>query len=367
MVYDKQALMQLGKTAASRFLEDKTLLSDSILKLAATHRLTRNQVERVCHYANHSVNKAMMDKHAYTEFPLARVEDVAGSEKSASFFVVDHYEAPEEDLAKMASSAEPSAQLFGEIAAAYGASFHESGNNELDALALIKAAEVVVNNALSEMENNQNASDAAVESLYAGVRQALLSGVPASTVATELLRREKGHLLERVLNRLEAEGLVRPSVHEDSGPYSLQRFYKRASAEDYAAIGIRYELADDAPIIRAADRITGHYKQAALDAFAAEMALTCLERVDDIYDGLSEHTKKAAAGALGRALSVGAKAGTMGASAVGKVLRPVQRMGQWALDKNPLGRIFGVMGAAGSAGKAGSQMAQRFQAPRNIA
>lgn len=74
-----EALEQMGKEAATRFLEKGVALNDSIAKLAGAHDdISNEQVKRICEFANTAVYLARHDQaktagasSSYPQFPLA--------------------------------------------------------------------------------------------------------------------------------------------------------------------------------------------------------------------------------------------------------------------------------------------------------
>lgn len=68
----------LAKTAAKRYLEERTPLNDSIRKIAEENDLNRNQIERVCEMANIATHQGLWAKTAQKE---SVAFDVADSKK----------------------------------------------------------------------------------------------------------------------------------------------------------------------------------------------------------------------------------------------------------------------------------------------
>lgn len=80
---DRQFFHQLGKTAATAYLNQQIPLNKSLIKISQEHQLNNNQVKRVCEFANHIVT-ASLYKNAqkngsgdcYIEFPLADAGEI---------------------------------------------------------------------------------------------------------------------------------------------------------------------------------------------------------------------------------------------------------------------------------------------------
>ena len=77
----------LAKTAAKRYIEERTPLTDSIRKIATENDLNSEQIRRVCEMANIDTHRALWPKTAAKEsiaFPLANARDVVDSVESPS-------------------------------------------------------------------------------------------------------------------------------------------------------------------------------------------------------------------------------------------------------------------------------------------
>lgn len=96
------SLSSFGKSAASDYLDDGTLLVDTISKIARSEDLNPNQIQRVCEFANHEVLSRLMDGSDKTaEFPLADPRKITGSlnvEEPEKIAAVAEYMPPPKEL-----------------------------------------------------------------------------------------------------------------------------------------------------------------------------------------------------------------------------------------------------------------------------
>lgn len=80
---DRRFFHDLGKLAATAYLNKQIPLNKSLMKIAQEHQLNNNQVKRVCEFANHIVTASLYKKaqktesgDCYIEFPLADAGEV---------------------------------------------------------------------------------------------------------------------------------------------------------------------------------------------------------------------------------------------------------------------------------------------------
>lgn len=241
--HTKQSLDTVAQIASMAYLNSDTPLNESVVKLARQHDLSDEQVSTVCRLANHHVNANHMSKEAYTEFQVARPDEVLsalGQDKTAALAV---YAAAsfDEGLDKTAST-EPFAEVvagrFNEVARLYGHTITFTGDREQDGVRFVKAAEIVATRALESQVLSKSASEDALGAYYNSIRRSLLDGVPIGDLQSESERTKTADMLKRIWPRLEAEALVQTSIRDDAGPYSLERMYKTADEEKEAIFGI---------------------------------------------------------------------------------------------------------------------------------
>lgn len=255
---DKKALQEIGKSAAQKYLDDGTDPTSAVEKEAEKHGLTGEQTERVAHYANQTINSALMEKNAYTEFPLADPEDIdpptSGNEKVA--FVPD-VGGPAEKTAEDETDTIPVGGLFSKIADLYGAKYVPSPNPERNGRRMLKAAEIVAKEALRDLEAHQRKLANSREKLYEEAKNSLYEGTDIEAIVSGLEEKDVGKdVIKYVLNRLEAEGMVPTSEYDDAGPYSEERRYLKEGRE----------MIEDSPMAKAAEEVKALRKHAALDA-----------------------------------------------------------------------------------------------------
>ena len=272
--HTKQSLDTVAQIASMAYLNSDTPLNESVVKLARQHDLSDEQVSTVCRLANHHVNANHMSKEAYTEFQVARPDEVLsalGQDKTAALAV---YAAAsfDEGLDKTAST-EPFAEVvagrFNEVARLYGHTITFTGDREQDGVRFVKAAEIVATRALESQVLSKSASEDALGAYYNSIRRSLLDGVPIGDLQSESERTKTADMLKRIWPRLEAEALVQTSIRDDAGPYSLERMYKTAStsgvthahvaaAVDHAFKGFNSKTADHMEVGERISALKGH-------------------------------------------------------------------------------------------------------------
>lgn len=333
----KETLQMIAKTASEAYFDDDVSPTDAVQKQADLNDLNPDQIERVAHYTNGYINKALMEKNAYTQFPLVRPEEITGeSEKTASTSFVPTPQSTHDKTA--ADDDEPPLRTggtFSKMASLYGASYVPSTNPEEDARRLLKAAEVVTWEALSKLAAHSRGLDQEKESLYNEVKNSLYEGASPKEVVDSL--QDEGYetdMITYVLNRLEADGMVPTSNYDDDGPYSLERQYLKEGQE---GDGLTRTLNPDSPLVKAADAVTHFRKHAHLDLISA---LTCMKVAANVealtgVDPEAIHEKKA--GAMGSILS-GTKnfLGSLGKGTM-KGMETIedagQSVGKWVAEK----------------------------------
>lgn len=255
MPYNKAVLAELGRQAAHDHIHNGVDLTEAVVKVASRHPLTSDHVERVCNSANLSVNKALMEKSAYTTFSTAKPHDVVRQmgimTKQAGFFDFGSF-SQETDGEMDKTAAALDGDLLSKVASFYDVEYHESGVANHDENRLVHVLGVIGLRSLDGLAHVKEASDMALDSLYREARTSLLSGVPREDVVEQVLEASPGEA-PAILDRLEAESLLPKSNYDDAGPYSLDRHYKEA--------GIKVEMDGD-PI----NKLAEHMDQIDLDA-----------------------------------------------------------------------------------------------------
>lgn len=349
---DKHVLMELGRRAAASYLDSGTPMSEKIAELSAQHSLNRDQIERVCHFANHAANQRMMDKEAYTDFPLARPADVMPKEEvPVDIFIVDDYE--EEKVASF--DGDEGEETFSKIARLYGAEYVSTGDEAEDARRFLKAATLIAERAIESYDLQKQAMDDASEAFFNEVSQALMQGVPLDSVQRAIKSADRSVNMEAVLNRLEAEGLIRSPNFEDSGPYSLHRFYKQAELAKELGLELpEFELDEDSAILKIASAYEEASRQLELDYYSAGLALSGLERMASVMPGADEGVIKEA---------------SLRANLIGSIAKKswgaVKGIGKW-VGKKPTIRGLGVVGTAGAAGDGARRSVNTMTSPRIV-
>lgn len=296
---DKHALKSVAEKAAQMYIDDGTDPTVAVEKKAEKLDLTDEQTERVAHYTNQSINATLMEKNAYTDFPLA---DPAKIERSASApekvaFVPDVSGAEEKTASDETETLPTSGGLFSKIASLYGANYVPSPDPERNGREMLKAAEIVAKEALQDLKAHQRKLAESREEMYEEVKKSLYEGSDVKEVIGGL--KERGtdkDVVEYILNRLEADGMVPTSTYEDDGPYSQERRYLKHGRT----------LKEDSPLARAADEVETYRKHAALDANSAILSVQVAEhapKIAGVGQDSSLHEKQAGVfGSIGRGI-----------------------------------------------------------------
>lgn len=278
MHYSKDALRKMAQDAAEQYLVDDIPMTDSISKLAATKDLNREQVSRVCAYANHAVNAELMKKQAYTTFELADPDAIWPTDKEGGFIVVPEPQIQaEEENVKTASG--PVLDTFRDLAATYGVEFVPMGDDDMDVRQLLKAADKLSAAAYDNLNGIEQQLDGEADGLFNEVKNAILAGIPFERIVQDM--KEDGALreLEAILPRLEAEFLIPASAYDDDGPYSQQRAYKQADVQQIVKSASEIDWQRGTYFKEAAARVADLIEQARLDVGA----LLLCEKVAHVY------------------------------------------------------------------------------------
>jgi hypothetical protein len=286
----KEALQSFGKEAAESYLKDDTPLNESIRKIASDQSLTDQQIERVAHYANRSVNAELMKESAYTEFEMAEPEEILRSkeaaEKTAGF--APRPAGGHEKTAAPQSDAVVNGGLFSKIAGVYGAEYVPSPSPKRDARHLLGAAEKIAHQAADQLKGRIVKLSQKREEVYEEIKNSIYEGASPKEALRSM--KEEGHgkdVIEYVLNRLEADSMIPRSEYPDDGPYSLERHYLKE--------GSPTTIAEEAPLRKKAAELKKLADNASLDAAALRLASKvaanagALSGADfDVHPGLAE-------------------------------------------------------------------------------
>jgi hypothetical protein len=362
---DKQALQSVADTAAQQYLDDSTDPTAAVEKQAEKFGLTDEQTERVAHYTNQSINSALMEKNAYTDFPLADPEKIdrsaSASEKVA---FVPQVEDPQEKTASTESEKiHVSNGLFSKVADLYGASYQPSSDPERHGRSLLKAAEIVATEAMQDLKAHQRKLAESRKEMYEEVEKSIYEGTDPKTVIEGLEEKDVSKdIIEYILNRLEAEGMVPTSTYEDDGPYSEERRHLKSGRE----------LKEDSPLAKAAEDVENYRKHVELDASSAILGMKVAKHAPEVAgtDSDAVHEKQAGVftavgkglknlfGGAAKMTGKGLKKGYEGLESAAKGI------GKWTAD-DPLVRApalgFGAYGAGQFAGDQKNDMSEPKQ------
>jgi hypothetical protein len=194
-VYD---VNNFGKQASEDYVQNDVSLNESIVKLASTNGLTRNQIDRVVEAANNETYLSLLKtaKDKYVEFPLANTKEVFSEiHKEASVLssnVSDYDSPPRSKSEELAES-----EIFGDLTKVASEDKERiekiRGAEALKMASQIKGTHTFLNNA---------ADDTAVEfaktydQLTHLVKQAVLNGVSFNDI---------GHINEAAMPILHSE------------------------------------------------------------------------------------------------------------------------------------------------------------------
>lgn len=106
----KSELETLAHRAGDAFIASGINLSDSVIKIASDNNLSREQIRRVCEFANHYVNEYMLKNasNRFFEFPLADSNNVISSLNivdTDSLMTPSEYDAPPKVAYRIAQNA----------------------------------------------------------------------------------------------------------------------------------------------------------------------------------------------------------------------------------------------------------------------
>lgn len=262
----KQALKSIADTAAKKYIEGGMDPTKAVEKQAKEKGLTSEQTERVAHYTNQNINAALMEKNAYTDFPLADPEKISGSSsaKEKVAFIPDVEDAQEKTASDDTETIPTSGGLFSKIAGLYGANYVPSSDPKRNADSLLKAAEIVATEAMQDLKAHQRKLAESREDMYEEAKNSIYEGTDPKTVIDGL--KEQGvdnDILSYIVDRLEADGMIPTSTYEDDGPYSLERQYLKHGRS----------LKEDSPLMKAAENVEEYRKHAMLDAKSAVLSM----------------------------------------------------------------------------------------------
>ena len=294
----KHELTSLAKEAAKKYLVQKQPLNDTILKIAKSRDLNKDQVERLCQFANHSVNSTQMKKASYTDFDLASPKRVLRemnktAERVYSFLSQDenHTEKAEEKTASSQSLSED-ADLFYKIADCYDvkvAQYPASSSR------FLKDVSSMLTSISDKMEQEKIAYSEAQDKLFQVVKEDLISGIPWEKVQQNASEAGAAQDLKAILPRLEAENLIPLPEYDDDGPHSVQRRLKVSSikeaqkrhAQDVRILGEpEYRTYD-----KEADTLHGVANNLFLHKTAADYCLNAIvSLIEDEEDNLSKES-----------------------------------------------------------------------------
>lgn len=271
----KEALQSLGKEAAESYFKDDTPLNESIRKIASDQSLTDQQIERVAHYANRSVNAELMKESAYTEFDMADPGEIARSkeaaEKTAGF--APRLANSQEKTASQSEDAVIEPGMFSKIAGVYGADYVPSPSEKRDAKHLLDAAEKLAHQAADQLKGRLVKLSQKREEVYEEVKNSIYEGASPKEALRSM--KEEGHgkdVIEYVLNRLEADSMIPRSEYPDDGPYSLERHYLKE--------GSPTKIAADAPLRAKASELKKLAENASLDAAALRLGIKVAQNAE---------------------------------------------------------------------------------------
>jgi hypothetical protein len=273
---DKQALKSAADTAAKKYINDGVDPTQAVEKQAEKHDLTDEQTERVAQYTNQNINATLMEKNAYTDFPLADPEkiDRSSSAKEKVAFIPDVEEPTEKTAGDDTETIPTSGGLFSKIANLYGANYVPSPDPKRNAESMMKAAEITAKEAMRDLKAHQRKLAESREEMYKEVKNSIYEGTDAKTVINSLADKGTGKdVIKYIVNRLEADGMIETSVYEDGGPYSEERRHLKSGSR---------ELMDDSPLVKAAEEVEKYRKHAALDAKSAILSMKVAQHAPEI-------------------------------------------------------------------------------------
>lgn len=286
---DKQALQSVADTAAKSYIDDGTDPTKAVEKQAEKLDLTDEQTERVAHYTNQNINAALMEKNAYTDFPLADPEKIdrsaSATEKVA--FVPDVEEPQKKTASDDVESMPVSGGLFSKIASLYGANYVPSSDPRRDGESMLKAAKIVATEAMRDLKAHQRKLADNRQKMYDEVKKSIYGGTDPKTVISQLKEKDTDQdVIEYILNRLEADGMVPTSTYEDDGPYSEERRHLKQGRT----------LKEDSPLAQATEEVEEYRKLAELDAKSALLSIKVAQNAPEIAGESAEALQEKQAG-----------------------------------------------------------------------
>lgn len=264
--YSKDALREMAKEAAQKYVSQDRPMNETIEKIAKERKLNDHQVKRVCEYANHKVNAKLAEDSAYTTFDLADPDKILEA-KEASFAGaylggLKEDEPSDSDTEKTASFSEEisqNAEMIEKVGRHYGTEINlrKIAQSSNPVYRFVKAASQLLSRISEEANRAKHAAMKEEEKIFEEVKQALLDGIKIERIAKDLKSENKEYLLEKIWPRLEAEGLVEKSHYEEGGPYSRHRKLKQANIRKNAEAmqeAFEYELPDENLLFKSANR-----------------------------------------------------------------------------------------------------------------
>jgi len=297
---DKQALKLIADTAAQKYIDDGVDPTRAVEKQAEKLDLTDEQTERVAHYTNQNINAALMEKNAYTDFPLADPEkiDRSSSAQEKVAFVPDVEDPQEKTASEETETIPTSGGLFSKIANLYGANYVPSPDPERDGKSMLKAAEIVAKEAMRDLKAHQRKLAESRQKLYEEVKNSIYEGTDPKTVVDSLQERDvTKDVVTYIFDRLEADGMIDTSTYEDGRPYSEERRHLKSGSRT---------LKKDSPLAKTADTVEEYRKLAALDAKSAIISMKVAKHAPEIAGTESDAVMQKQAGVFG-AIGSGAK------------------------------------------------------------
>lgn len=392
--YSKGALKEMGKTAAQKYVSQDVPMNKSIEKLADKRGLNDHQIKRVSEFANHEVNAKLAEDSAYTNFELADPDEIIHSKEASFAGAYLGMVSEEGDLSKEASQEESfqetpkeePLQLVEKIASHYGVDLNlqKVSSSRRPAFRFLKKASKVIRSIEEEARQAKHAKMDSEKKVFEEVRKALLEGIPMEQIAKDMKNKGKVGMLEKIWPRLEAEGLVDPSHYEEGGPYSEHRKLKKAERlakeADQLSEMFDYEIAEDAPLLKQAERHKESVEKAEKEARALALIVPMAEKVASMDMAGNEKERALAvgqrldgqipktAGIVSGTLNMAGKAGLKGMKGL---YEGTKSLGKQFKDKSKsLGRAIlgdeskslgqkveriGVAAGLGSGGVAGAQ------------
>lgn len=165
-------LDQYTKTVAQDYIKNSVALNDSITKIASTHGLNREQINRIVEAANTEVYVQLFNQSAdkYVQFENADSEKIASvvfsdTPKVAETSISDYETSPEETYREKTGSVfntNPEEEV-------------KKPTEELNTYYKLAALQTQIENSMNELNVHYQS---AVDTLYSMVKQAVLGGTP---------------------------------------------------------------------------------------------------------------------------------------------------------------------------------------------